>query len=101
MTKNEIRYAFNQLGINPDDYTNTFTSFDDDILYISFSDAAKTKLMDKTSQFKFDMTNECVIQRRLNPRGNIICYPGTTTPCYNVFSFDAIINVGRKPKKEA
>lgn len=101
MTKNELTYAFKQFGIDPNNYTNNFTTVDDEILYISFSDATKTKLMDQKSQFKFDMSNEVVIQRRLNPRGNVICYPGTSDPCYNIFSFDSIISVGRKPKKEA
>ena len=47
MTKNEIIYAFKQLGIDPNNYKDSFTTAEDTVLYISFADAARTKFMDK------------------------------------------------------
>ena len=93
MTKNEISYTLSKLGIsNPTD----FIKLDNRVLYISFSDATKTKAILNTIQYKFDFDNEVVIQKRLRKNGTEICYPGTNTPCYNVYSFSSVINIGLK-----
>ena len=31
------------------------------------------------------MTNEVLVQQRIGLTGKVVCYPGTTEPCVNVF----------------
>ena len=103
MTKTGIINLFGKYGIDlENDLTNgksEWYKLDKAIFYMSFSDAMKTKKMDKNSEYQFDMTNEIIIQRRTvtlkNGNTKIICYPGTETPCYNVFSFDSLLNVAK------
>lgn len=95
MTATGIKNAFKKLGVNLDTSTG-FIQLEDVVFQFVFSDAMKTKKTDKNTQFKFDFTNEIIVQKRTIKTKNgekDICYPGTDITCYNVFTFDSLLNI--------
>ena len=100
MTKAELIYVMSNYGIElPSSGTTEYFKLHNQILDISFSDATKTKMTDKNYEYKFDMNNKVIIQRRISPMtGKVICYPGTDKECVNVFGIEAVYNFSSRKR---
>ena len=94
MTKNDIIYIGKQLGITLPNTGSSDFMFLPNVSYITTS--KNTIECTENVLFKFDMTNEVLIESKIGAIGRAIKYPGTNTPCLNVYSFSSISTFGRK-----
>ena len=94
MTKNEVIFSLNKLGITlPKTGKTEFLPLKP-IAYISLTKLENKYIDPSAMRFKFDMDNElleCYIGKTVGDEFLIKCYDNTTTPCLDVYDFSEIV----------